>query len=79
MSDLLLTQAEVEALTGYKLPAYQVKWLRTNGIAHYVRRDGRPSVLRSTVETRGDTRTTQRPPSKPDPAALADFLGGARR
>jgi hypothetical protein len=40
----LLAPAEVEALTGYKRPAAQVRALRAMGIEHWVRPDGRPVV-----------------------------------
>jgi hypothetical protein len=37
---MLLTPAEVERLTGYKLPAYQSKWLTQERIRHYRNRRG---------------------------------------
>ncbi len=44
MSDLFLTPDQLHDLTGYVQAAAQIRWLRKNGIAHYVRADGRPMV-----------------------------------
>ncbi len=41
---MILTQADLVALTGYRRGAEQVRWLTRNGIAHYVTRSGRPAV-----------------------------------
>lgn len=47
---LLLTPEQIEQLTGYKQKAAQIRWLRTNGIRHYVRADGRANVPSSALE-----------------------------
>jgi hypothetical protein len=41
---MFLTPAQLEDLTGYTQPAAQVRWLRKNGVTHYVRADGHPRV-----------------------------------
>lgn len=40
----LLTDAELEVLSGLKRPTAQVKWLRDQGINCFIRADGKPSV-----------------------------------
>lgn len=47
---LLLAPAELEALTGLKLPSAQRRWLRANGVRFWVRADGRPAVPRSQID-----------------------------
>lgn len=49
---LLLTDDELETLTGYKLAAYQRKWLTSRGWAFEVSAGGRPKVLRTHAEER---------------------------
>lgn len=46
----ILTNAELEALTGYRRPAYQARWLAANGIRHWRRKDGLPVVPRAAVQ-----------------------------
>jgi hypothetical protein len=41
---MLLSAADLEALTGYRRPSAQVRALRAMGIEHWVRPDGRPVV-----------------------------------
>lgn len=41
---MFLTPDQLRELTGYRMPAYQVRWLQRNGVRHFVRADGRPSV-----------------------------------
>jgi len=41
---MFLTADNIENLTGYVQAAAQIKWLRKNGITHFVRGDGRPVV-----------------------------------
>lgn len=41
---MFLTEDQLYELTGYTRKSAQVSWLRKNGIQHYVRADGRPSV-----------------------------------
>lgn len=53
MSDLVLSRDEVRDLTGTPIKARQVKFLRANGIRHYLDAYGRPKVLRSAVEGTG--------------------------
>ena len=50
MSELILSREEVRALCRTRLRAGQVKFLRTNGIRHYLDAHGWPVVLRATVE-----------------------------
>ena len=82
MSDaLLLTNQELQELTGYKVPVYQIRWLQSNRICYLVGRDGRARVLRSHVEKAlgGATKHYERTPTKPNVAALKEFLGSAER
>ena len=53
MGDLVLSRDEVRDLTGTPIKARQVKFLRANGIRHYMDGYGRPKVLRSAVEGTG--------------------------
>jgi hypothetical protein len=39
-----LSPADLFSLTGYKRSADQIRWLKRNGIAHYVNKLGRPVV-----------------------------------
>jgi hypothetical protein len=43
---VLLTQDEVQALTGYKRPSYQCAWLRERGWTFELGADGRPRIAR---------------------------------
>jgi hypothetical protein len=47
---LFLTHAELAALTGYKIPTYQVRWLARNGVRHWVNKAGRPVVPKSAID-----------------------------
>lgn len=49
MSDLFLTGEQVRELTGYMQPSAQVRWLRMNGMTHWVRADGHPKVPVSAI------------------------------
>jgi hypothetical protein len=46
---MFLTPEQVADLTGYVQPAAQIRWLRKNGVQHYVRCDGRPRVPVSAI------------------------------
>lgn len=50
MAELLLTQPEIESLTGFVLKSKQVQELRRLGIEHRVRSDGMPLVSRRAFE-----------------------------
>ena len=39
-TDSILSKAEVEELTGYKLAKYQSRWLSENGITHFTNAEG---------------------------------------
>jgi len=53
---MFLTDKEIAELTGYKKPAYQVRWLQQNHWPLEVSADGNPKVLRSVVLARmGDS------------------------
>ncbi len=56
---LCLSANEIADLTGYKQPKRQVTWLRQQGISLYVAADGRPKVLRSTLENATVNRRTE--------------------
>ena len=63
---MFLTADDIEALTGYKKPKLQRRWLLDNGYRFEVRADGRPAVLASQVEARlRDPRA--RKPAAPEP------------
>lgn len=49
---MFLTPDDIAALTGYKLPAHQRRWLTRNGYPFEMAASGRPVVARSFVETR---------------------------
>ena len=59
MVNLVLTRDELIELTGYKQPKRQVAWLRQQGISLYVAANGRPKVLRSTLENATVNRRTE--------------------
>ncbi len=59
MVNLILTRDELIELTGYKQPKRQVAWLRQQGISLYVAANGRPKVLRSTLENVTVNRRTE--------------------
>lgn len=67
MSELVLSRDEVRALCRTRLRAGQVKFLRQNGIRHYLDSHGWPVVLRSTVE--GAESTAPAPAWKSNKAA----------
>jgi hypothetical protein len=46
---LFLSPAELQELTGYKLGAKQITWLREHRWLHEIGGDGRPKVLRAHV------------------------------
>jgi len=54
---LLLTDKEIERLTGYKQKAAQVRWLQKNGVRHFVRADGHPNVPESALDTTAPARS----------------------
>jgi hypothetical protein len=49
---MFLSDAELEALTGYARPRWQKVWLRQNGYPHEIDGQGRPRVLREFVQRR---------------------------
>ena len=54
---MFLSPDELTELTGKQRPAAQIRALRSMGIRHHVRPDGRPVVLRADL---ADQRTTVR-------------------
>lgn len=66
---MFLTADEIEALTGYKKPKLQRRWLLDNGYRFEVRADGRPAVLASAVTARLDARA-RKPAAEPNWEAL---------
>lgn len=63
---MLLKPGEVEEITGYAYPAYQIRWLRQNRWAFEVGGDGRPKVLRSYAESRMSGQSQDKPKQKPE-------------
>lgn len=49
---MFLQPEDIEALTGYKKPKLQRRWLLDHGYRFDVRADGRPAVLISQVEAK---------------------------
>jgi hypothetical protein len=49
---MFLTPAEIMTLTGYQLPAHQIRWLKRFGYFFEVAASGRPIVSRAYVEAR---------------------------
>ena len=49
---MFLTPADLFVLTGYKLPAKQIRWLESHGYPHDVNAAGRPVDLADTVKRR---------------------------
>ena len=56
---MFLTPEDLASLTGYVQAAAQIKWLRKNGITHFVRGDGKPVVPANAFEKVQATRTTE--------------------
>ncbi|MDN5849114.1 MAG: DUF4224 domain-containing protein [Nitrococcus sp.] len=59
---VVLTAAEVAALTGYRRPSKQVEQLKRAGIRHIIGADGHPRVARCWLENvtqSGKTRRTE--------------------
>lgn len=71
MSDFLLTQAEVEELTGTPRPRLQMEWLGGHGFRAEMGRDGKVKVLRAAVEARMmPTGSRSKAKTEPDLTAL---------
>ena len=49
---MFLSDADLEALTGYQRPRWQKVWLRDHGYPHEIDGQGRPRVLREFVQRR---------------------------
>lgn len=64
---MLLTRAEVVDLTGLQRKSRQIRWLREQGIRHWVGADGHPRVPRAEIEGQPAQATS----AKPDFSALA--------
>jgi hypothetical protein len=62
----LLTPEELQALTGLRQAAAQIRWLRRAGITHYIRADGKPAVPAAALVAA----EVAEPPTQPDFAAL---------
>ena len=48
--EMFLSKDQVKELTGYQFPRNQIRWLRANGYAHAIARNGRPIVMIAEVE-----------------------------
>jgi hypothetical protein len=51
---MLLSPAQIADLTGYVRPRAQIRWLRTNGIRHWIKATGYPSVPESAINPAAD-------------------------
>ena len=49
---MFLTPEQLQELTGYVQAAAQIRWLRKNGVQHFVRSDGKPRVHEDAVRPR---------------------------
>ncbi|HEY1724001.1 MAG TPA: DUF4224 domain-containing protein [Steroidobacteraceae bacterium] len=58
---MFLTREQLEELTGYRQPARQIGWLRKNGVQHFVRADGHPTVRADSIAPDRPTRTSIEP------------------
>ena len=58
---MFLTRAELAELTGYRLPAWQVRWLVAHGWRFERSITGRPIVLRAHAESRLSDPSTAAP------------------
>lgn len=67
MSEIVLSRDEVRDLCRTRLRVGQVRFLRQNGIRHYLDAHGWPVVLRATVE--GDNTAAPAPAWKSNKAA----------
>lgn len=47
---MFLTEEQLVDLTGLTQPAAQVRWLKANGVRHFVRADGHVRVPKKAVE-----------------------------
>jgi hypothetical protein len=56
---MLLTEHEIADLTGYVQAAAQIRWLRKNGLTHFIRADGKPRVPKSVLEASGSAAMAQ--------------------
>lgn len=56
---MFLSPEQLLELTGYVQPAAQIRWLRRNGVRHFVRADGRPVVQPSALEPPRETRRSE--------------------
>lgn len=59
---LMLTDADLEELTGASQPAAQIRVLREHGLHPFIRRDGRPRITWAAV-TAACTRTADHTPN----------------
>ncbi|ARD23599.1 DUF4224 domain-containing protein [Shewanella japonica] len=67
----LLTEKDLEQLSGLTQPAAQIKWLILQGIKHFIRRDGRPSLTWDFVNnSNGATLQLENKTAKPNFGAL---------
>lgn len=49
MPSLTLSRDEVVELSGYRRPAEQLRWLREQGIPHFIAGDGHPRIVREAL------------------------------
>ncbi|AOY00136.1 DUF4224 domain-containing protein [Jeongeupia sp. USM3] len=67
----ILTQDELQLLTGYRRASRQVKWLTKNGYAFTTNANGMPCVSRQAAEAKLSGQSQQRQPATPNFGALA--------
>lgn len=71
VTDLLLSEADLQALTGYARPGKQIDWLRREGFTFRVGADGHPRVDRAHyLKMMGVTDLAARRRTAPDFSAL---------
>jgi hypothetical protein len=69
--DLLLTAAQVQALTDRTYPRYQIAWLTAHGWKFDVGADGRPKIATAYFEQRLGVKATPRKGPRLDGLAAA--------
>lgn len=79
MSALFLTKEELQELTGYRLHAWQRRWLDQHNWKYEVAINGRPVVLRGFAEAKMGGQSGMAPAEEPEPHLYFDCLRKPKR
>jgi 5-methylcytosine-specific restriction endonuclease McrA len=71
---MFLSDAELEALTGYARPRWQKVWLRQHGYPHEIDGQGRPRVLREFVQRRLGIKPKEDEANRPKLRLIESFV-----